>query len=307
MWTTPSVPSNRVSLCPLPGTEVFQFVAPVSSEASPKLDLESLQKIFRDRSGQSDVRLIDVSWSTIYRVNIRLAEHFRVGRVFLAGDAAHVHYPAGGQGLNTGIQDAYNLGWKLAEVLGGAPETLLDSYQEERMRVAEHLLGFTTKLRQQGFQPSEAKTRNNGHDVFQLSLNYRGSLLSRDEQDSPGRIQAGDRAPDASCFNLSGDTIRLFDLFRGPHFTLLAFGKSACNTVTEINSKYDKVHAYAVISPGEQQSGDALLVDSKQQIRKGYDVPDDALVLVRPDGYIGFLTSRISLDHVKNYLNDITV
>ncbi len=87
----------------------------------PDLSLDYLQRTLEKASGRTDIRLHDLTWITLWRPNIRMAERFRDGRVFLAGDAAHVHPPTGGQGLNTGIQDGYNLGWKLAAVLGGAP------------------------------------------------------------------------------------------------------------------------------------------------------------------------------------------
>ncbi|MFD0538823.1 FAD-dependent monooxygenase [Actinomadura luteofluorescens] len=89
----------------------------------------------------------DVVWSSRFRVHHRLAAHYRAGRAFLAGDAAHVHSPAGGQGMNTGIQDALNLAGKLAAVLGdGAPDTVLDEYEAERRPVAEQVVSFTDKM-----------------------------------------------------------------------------------------------------------------------------------------------------------------
>ncbi|MFB7668870.1 FAD-dependent monooxygenase [Kitasatospora sp. NPDC056138] len=77
----------------------------------------------------------DVEWLSLYKVNVMLADHYRAGRIFLAGDAAHIHSPTGGQGMNTGAQDAYNLGWKLAAVLKGADPLLLDTYEDERRAV----------------------------------------------------------------------------------------------------------------------------------------------------------------------------
>jgi hypothetical protein len=89
-----------------------------------------------------------------------MADRFRAGRVLLAGDTAHVHSSAGGQGRNTSVQDGYNLGWKLAAVLGLAPECLLDSYEAERMPVVAHVLGMTSTLHRLDFQPREGHRRS---------------------------------------------------------------------------------------------------------------------------------------------------
>ncbi|OWK37796.1 FAD-dependent oxidoreductase [Fimbriiglobus ruber] len=275
-WTNPGNPANRVSLCPLPGTDFFQFVAPVTTDDVPALTLESLQAIFDQRSGVSGVRLSDLRWATMYRVNVRLADRFRMGRVFLAGDAAHVHSPAGGQGLNTGVQDAYNLGWKLGAVLRGAPETLLDSYEAERLPVAAHVLGMTSALHKRW--ANGGTPRSAADDVYQLRLSYQGGPLARDN--GGGRVRAGDRAPDAPCRDAAGNLVRLFDAFRGPHFTLLAFERH--------DGRYgEPVRAYTVLHPGEPIGGPCL-VDADGLVRSGYGV-ESGFVLVRPDGYIGLI------------------
>src|SRR5207244_60018 len=128
--------------------------------------------------------------------------------------------------------DAYNLGWKLGAVLAGAPVQLLDSYEAERLPIAADLLGLTSTWHRQDFRaPTDPEPRSASPQLFQLSLHYRGGPLSRDEQDRPGRVRAGDRAPDAPCQDASGAALRLFDLFRGPHFTLLAFGAGSADLV----------------------------------------------------------------------------
>ncbi len=274
MWTNPGAPADRVSLCPLPKTEFFQFVAPVTTEAVPDLTLESLQALFDQRSGVAGVRLSDLRWSTVYRVNVRMAEKFRVGRVFLAGDAAHVHSPAGGQGLNTGVQDAYNLGWKLGAVLRGAPDSLLDSFESERLPVAADMLGMTTALHKQGFWFKSDAPRNAEIDIYQLKLNYRGGPLARGSARGP--LQPGDRAPDAPCRSANGSPVRLFDIFRGTQFTLLAFGKPGFPVG-------DVVRSFAVGPAGD-------LVDADGHVGRAYGV-DDGYVLIRPDGYIGAITA----------------
>lgn len=251
-------PMSGVVLSPLPGTDLFQFGAPLAEEDS-SASLETLQGKLDERS--AGVRLTKLAWSTVWRPNVRLAQRFRAGRVFIAGDAAHVHPPTGGQGLNTGVQDAYNLGWKLAD---GSPE-LLDSYETERRAVAARVLGVSTELMRKYSEGAE-DAHERGEETQQLDISYRTS---------PGKLVAGDRAPDAPVVDANGKAIRLFDLFRGPHHTRLVFGDAAP----------DEPHTYAVLRPGQAASG-AYVVDVEGHAFDAYDAADGASVLIRPDGYV---------------------
>ena len=258
----------RFSLWNLPASDYFQFVATVASDDVPELSLESVRRLLEARSGRTDIQLEDLRWCSLYRVNVRMVDRFRLGRVLLAGDAAHVHSSAGGQGLNTGVQDAYNLGWKLAAVLGGAPVELLDTYEEERLPVAARVLGLSTTLHQSHFRaPSGSPPA-----LHQLDISYRGGSLALEDRASPGALQAGDRAPDA----LLPEGKRLFEVFRGPHFTLLAFG---CEPPT-LDAQRVRIQRVASL--------------------EGYDVSEGCFVLVRPDGYIGAITS--SAESLRQYL-----
>jgi len=121
-WHTwPNHPGGVLALCPLPSTDLYQLQAQIPAGEEQEPSLELFQGLVTGRTGGMDIELTDAPWMSLYRANVRMASRFRIGRVFLAGDAAHVHSPAGGQGMNTGIQDAYNLGWKLGRVLDGAP------------------------------------------------------------------------------------------------------------------------------------------------------------------------------------------
>jgi hypothetical protein len=135
-----------------------------------------------------------------------MVDRYRVGRVFLAGDAAHVHPPAGGQGLNTGIQDAYNLGWKIAHVARGGPDSLLDTYEAERLPIAAAVLGLAKRLHQ-------TRSIKRGDATNQLALHYRTSSLSSGV--TLGNLHPGDRMPDSRL----NDGSRLFDHLRGHHAT----------------------------------------------------------------------------------------
>src|SRR5262249_46899770 len=110
----PLAKGGLLTLCPLPGTSQFQLAAPVSARTEPPDPSEDgIRKFIEHRIGNDGVRVRRVACASLFRPQVRMVDRYRVGRVLLAGDAAHVHPPSGGQGLNTGIQDAYNLGWKL--------------------------------------------------------------------------------------------------------------------------------------------------------------------------------------------------
>jgi len=290
------------------------FSAPVSPDehgSSPTPTLETLQRLFDERAGMPGVRFSNPTWISSWRPNIRMVDRYRAGRIFLVGDAAHVHSAAGGQGLNTGVQDAYNLGWKLAQVLGGALDTLLDTYQAERLPVAQGVLA-TSSIRHRAFQRDfnqSLKTLFAGQETFadvtQLSLTYRGSPLARDLDDTTG-IRAGDRAPDAHCVRAGSDEqVRLFDLFHGTHFTLLTFGDQPAPQLPAASR--GSLRAYTITRPGNMTAiSDHTLVDSDGYAYRAYGINGDALILVRPDGYIGLTGGMIDREPIIDYLRNVT-
>ncbi|MFE2374917.1 FAD-dependent monooxygenase [Streptomyces sp. NPDC059398] len=252
--------SSGIQLSPLPNRGgLFQFGTPLS-EQDTEPSLGTLQE--KLDALDAGVRLADLAWSTVWRPNIRLAERFRIGRVFIAGDAAHVHPPTGGQGLNTGVQDAYNLGWKLAD---GSPE-LLDTYESERRTVATRTLTLSEELLERHKDGVE-DAYERGENTRQLDVSYRTS---------EGRLVAGDRAPDAPLRDPDGKAIRLFDLCRGPHATRLVFGAPAP----------DEPHTYAVLRPGQSSPG-AYVIDAEGHAFAAYGTADGDTVHIRPDGHVG--------------------
>ncbi|MGC9438759.1 FAD-dependent oxidoreductase [Streptomyces sp. WG5] len=206
--------ASLLAVCPLAGTDDFQVVARFPEGAAVDLTADGIRKVVAERSHLAPEDVTEVRWASDFRPRAALADRFAAGRVFLAGDAAHVHSPAGGQGLNTSVQDAYNLGWKLGAVLaGGAPAALLDTYEEERRPVAAQVLDLST-----GIHRGEVRR---GGATRQLGLGYRDSSLTSETRAvvAEGALRAGDRAPDGTVGG-----VRLFDAFRGPHWTLLALG-----------------------------------------------------------------------------------
>jgi 2-polyprenyl-6-methoxyphenol hydroxylase-like FAD-dependent oxidoreductase len=198
LW--PFVKGGVIGLCPLPNTPLFQLTA---KEETVGADIAG---IVHQATGH---RIDRVAWRSIYQPAVRMVNRYRVGRVFLAGDAAHVHPPAGGQGLNTGVQDAYNLSWKLAHVLRGGPDLLLDSYESERLPIAAAVLGLSKRLHQK-------RSIKRGDATNQLALHYRSSSLS--SGDALGSLHPGDRMPDIRL----ADGSRLFEHMRGPRATEIA-------------------------------------------------------------------------------------
>jgi len=216
-----------------------------------------------------------VHWASVWRPNIRLAQRYRSGNVFLVGDAAHVHPPTGGQGLNTGVQDAYNLGWKLAQVLAGAPDVLLDTYEAERQPIAARVLGLSTDIyARMSSRPLAAAKR--GDEERQLALNYRGGPLAADSDEQISNVIAGDRAPNARYLGTDGHAGQLFDAFRGAHFTLIAVGEPAVSALKQISWP----DSGAAVKTVEIPEGEAA------RVRRTYGIAGPAQILVRPDGYV---------------------
>ncbi|GBQ62753.1 2-polyprenyl-6-methoxyphenol hydroxylase [Ameyamaea chiangmaiensis NBRC 103196] len=263
---------RQVSICPLPGTDLFQIQAPIALEGEPDLSADGLTALVATRTGRSDVRVSAVSWASAYAMNARLADRYRAGRVLLAGDAAHTHPPTGGQGLNTSVQDAYNLGWKLSAVGCGAPLMLLDSYEAERRPIAADMLGLSTQLLERMKTGDLSRDRR----VRQLDLGYRGSVLTVPAPDrSEVLLNPGDRAPDAPCRGAAGQPTRLFHVLQGAHWTLLIHGQADESGPTPRAG-------LRICHVGPE--GD--LVDEGGHIARAYGLQPGQQVLIRPDGYI---------------------
>ncbi|MET8629233.1 FAD-dependent monooxygenase [Kitasatospora sp. NPDC004669] len=249
-WHVFQAEQGLLAICPLAGTEEFQLVAQFPEGTAVDLTLDGIRTLVAERSHLTAEQVDGVRWASEFRPRAALADRFRSGRVLLAGDAAHVHSPAGAQGLNTSIQDAYNLGWKLAAVLTGkADAALLDSYEEERRANAAAMLELSTRVHR-------GEVRR-GRATQQLGLGYRESSLAVDTRPALAEdaLRAGDRAPDGR----RGGT-RLFDAFRGPHWTLLTVG-----------------------TEGELPALDVPVVRIPP-----YEEYGTGVFLIRPDGYVGW-------------------
>lgn len=293
IWVHPDM-GFGFSLCPFaccPGWQVQTMALPDAEGQLAEPDLETFRRLFAERAGVEGVTLKNATWASLYRVNIRMADRFRSGRIFIAGDAAHVHSIAGGLGMNTGIQDAYNLGWKLAHVLNDhAEERLLDTYEEERLPIAAWTLNISSE-RHRVVVDSIKKGGDGGlhkiatKDTTQLNLNYRYSSLSINSNDELTGMQAGDRSPDS----LLPDGSWLSDVYRGTHFTVLRSGADRKDEIwtAVFGNKVRELHL-----PGE-------LTPLFGRISGNY--------VVRPDGYIGLITNVGDEAAVHDYLSKFLI
>lgn len=272
-----------VGACPLPHSDLFQWMIRLAPDEEPDLSSSALNARIRRRTG-AHIELGRIQWTSVFRPNIRLADAYRVGRVFLAGDAAHVHTPAGAQGLNTGVQDGYNLGWKLGQVLAGADPTLLDSYESERRPIAASVLGLSTRKYNAigSLDPSSIKR---GKDEQQLSITYFGGPLAPGVRGSG--LSPGDRAPDATLVDDEGRRSRLFERLAGPHFTAIATGPRSATALEQLEWPRRGASLTRV------QSRDYA---SSSTLERSYGGAGDALFLVRPDGYIGHVATEDMLE-----------
>ena len=283
-------------LCPLPSTDLFQFQASIAPGQDAELTIQNLQAILDSRSGRSDITMTAPAWTSLWRANIRLVESYRSGRAFLAGDAAHIHSPAGGQGMNTGIQDAHNLGWKLAAVESGAPEGLLDSYEAERRPVAESVLALSNERLRRTLEEKNLPVRGDAN-TMQLTIGYRSGPLAVDDREEQAPVRAGDRVPDVLGLVTTDGEWRLFDLLRGGRFTLLRFGDAVAATAPT------SIRVLDVVPVAHRRSGDATdVVDGDGALASTFGVEGSALVLLRPDGYIGAISDAGDISVIESYL-----
>jgi 2-polyprenyl-6-methoxyphenol hydroxylase-like FAD-dependent oxidoreductase len=304
-WHVWKSPEGFLALCPLPSTEVFQFQSSVAPGQESETSLEVLQRHVDSRTSGSGLRLSNPTWMSLWRANVRMVQTYRQGRVFLAGDAAHVHSPAGGQGMNTGIQDAYNLGWKLAAVVQGADVALLDTYQAERLPIAAGVLGLSNEIMAATVAAGAIQARRDDR-TLQLDLNYRSSALTREMRPEGVGLRAGDRAPDAPGLEGPSGRCRMFDLLGGPHTTLLGFGAHWQSVIEACVAKFaGSVQGYVILSNSDTHSaGSETYSDMEGHARTAYG--DGTLFVVRPDNYIGLATLDPTPGPVLEYLSAIS-
>ncbi|SFP70880.1 2-polyprenyl-6-methoxyphenol hydroxylase [Geodermatophilus dictyosporus] len=274
-----------------------------------------------DDLGPPGTTASNLRWSSIFRIKHGIVDRYREGRVFVAGDAAHLHPPAGGQGMNTGIQDAWNLGWKLAlAVRGLAAPGLLDSYEAERRPAGKMIvdravaIAFTDEM-------DMADEKAQFLLEMQMTMNYAGSPLVGEA--APGGFPAGPgpgyRAPDVQGLRRFGvaHPLRLFDLTRGTRSTLLLSADAGASeeqvsaleklAVAVRQQTRGEVAAYLLAAPDARLPHlvDLPVVrDAQGTFAAAYGTAGagTAAHLVRPDGHVGFRSRPLDEDALLDHL-----
>ena len=293
--------ADFLGVFPLAGAGRARLIGTVRDERADRADTLTFKDISDRAINHLKVRVNEVNWFSTYHVHHRVTHHFRKGRAFLLGDAAHIHSPAGGQGMNTGIGDAINLAWKLAAVIAGrAPDKLLDSYEAERIGFARRLVATTDRVfsfatsdgrladflrtrvapllipRALAFQPvREFMFRT----VSQIMVNYRNGPLSRG---AAGQVHGGDRLPWARV-----DGADNFATLATLDWQVHVYGAAKADLAAWCAGQKLPLQVFEW-QPGYEAAGLAR----------------DALYLLRPDTYVALADGAGTADVVERYFRD---
>ncbi|MCC8426906.1 FAD-dependent monooxygenase [Mucilaginibacter sp. UR6-11] len=309
---------------PMPEAGCYRIIGNLPQGIKPDEDLQIADILPHLNSvTQLDTHIVNLKWFTTYRLHHRMADNFRKQRCFLIGDAAHIHSPVGGQGMNTGLQDAYNLGWKLAGVVNGQLKpAILDTYATERIPVAKELLNTTdrifkivmstswvTMLFKRWIMPGVLKFvwgKEGIREIFfkrvsQIFINYRHSNISL-HLSNAANVRAGDRLPYLKVFDeKKQEETDLHEWCAKPGFTLIVLGK-----LQEIDlftlAKWIKQNYPANLNffylP---QSAKNSEVFKMFEVSKG----KKKALIVRPDMHIGLINDVVDIEMMDNYLNNV--
>lgn len=309
---------------PMPEPHRYRVIGNLPENLDSNADL-SLRDVMPHLNSVTNtvMNVTELKWFTTYRLHHRMAESFRKQRAFLIGDAAHIHSPVGGQGMNTGLQDAYNLGWKLAGVCNNhLHKQILDSYAAERMPIAKELLNTTDRifkvvmstnwlamLFKRWVLPGVLKfawSKPTVRDLFfkrasELYINYRHSNISLHLSHAT-RIKAGDRLPYLIVFDEKKQTeTDLHEWCAKPGFTLIVLGKlkemDLFALAKWITHSYNGALNLFYLPPSAKN----------QHVFNQFDIAEgkQKALIVRPDMHIGLMNDVVDIDMMDNYLNNV--
>jgi len=310
---------------PMPDKDTYRVIGKLPEQFEGREDvtveevLPALENII-----DAHVEVLQNNWFTTYKLHHRMAQNFRKQRCFLIGDAAHIHSPVGGQGMNTGLQDAYNLAWKLAGVINGnLKQPILDSYAAERMPVARDLLKTTDtafkmvnsnnwfiglfkkfvvfRLLNTLWKSERIKTEFFKR-VSQISINYRDSKINLHLSYS-AKVKAGDRLPYIPIYDEKKQIeTDLHEWCSKPGFTLIILGRFEemflFTLARWIAQNYQGVLNFYYLPPSGK--------NTKVFDEFGADPHGQKAIVVRPDMYIGYLNDVVDIGIINNYLKNVT-
>jgi 2-polyprenyl-6-methoxyphenol hydroxylase-like FAD-dependent oxidoreductase len=292
--------ADFLAIFPLAGEGRARLIGTVRGERAERGDALRFEDV-SDRAIKNLKLTIDkINWFSTYHVHHRVAQRFRLGRAFLLGDAAHIHSPAGGQGMNTGIGDAINLAWKLNAALDGASDVLLDSYESERIAFARRLVKTTDQAFTVATADGEfanlvriwlapvvleaalsfgAVREFAFRTVSQINVNYRGSPLS---EGRAGDVHAGDRMPWVVV-----DGVDNYDALKKPVWQAQVYGVALPDLAAGCAEKKLPLQTFPW-APAYARAG----------------LAQNALYLLRPDTYVGLADEAGSVAALRSYLRN---
>jgi 2-polyprenyl-6-methoxyphenol hydroxylase-like FAD-dependent oxidoreductase len=308
--------AGSLGTAPLPDgrLRLYAGVRDPTPDVAGDPDLEELRDAVRAVTGLAGLDLHDGRFNWRVRLHNSVVATLRAGRCLLTGDSAHTAMPVTAQGMNTGIQDSFNLGWKLAAVVSGAAhESLLETYHDERHPVALSLLQRTERAYWGGAGPVPSfdrmyeRLQHIGSTHTGIPLSYRDSPISYGDGPAAGP-QPGDRFPDAPVLTATGDRTRLYRLLRDGRWTLLAFPGDPADSagVAELARRADEFGSNVVSRVVTGRGGSARdLVDADGSLRTAFGAHGGGLYLIRPDGHLGCRTGSADTRPVRDYVDAV--
>ncbi|WP_072806496.1 FAD-dependent monooxygenase [Rhodococcoides yunnanense] len=308
---------------PLPGHKRYRMSMLVPEELSepasgdsivhgftggPAPELRHIQAVL-DRLSPEPTTASNLRWSSVFRISHRIVDSYGRGRVFVAGDAAHIHPPTGAQGMNTGIQDAHNIAWKVAlAVRGVAAPGLTDTYDAERRPVGEEIVGMTVRNAREGIGAGENSFETAMRRQAQLLISYAGSPIVSAADEESATVQPGERAPDARGLRRDSVAypIRLFELFDGTKHTLLLYADGSIDeseslAAAAVDAAHGLLDVYLIVS-SPVDSVLPVIVDAAGELAKAYGIDGQSAFVVRPDGYLSHRESPATTEGVLAHL-----
>jgi hypothetical protein len=308
-----------VVVLPMRGGRV-RFLAQVHDAPGTPMNMDptqgDLQAILDRRIG--GIRVVRSHWLTGFEIHHARVPAYRWGRVFLAGDAAHIHSPAGGQGMNTGMQDAFNLAWKLAAVLrGDAGDTLLDSYQAERLPVADSVIAFTNRLTKVGtlsgvprrirdavvqmLSHVPAVRRKLADLSEEVNIAYRNSPIAVGRRPRNAKVAAGEHVPHVADAAVQKQLSAVCAVQNTGHTVVTV----AAGQVAPAAGGHGQVQVLVTADEAPVAGYDTVIADPKGVVAQRFGLKSGGRVVIRPDGYIGAVTSLDDTSTVADYFTKI--